>query len=125
MYIAGAAYPLRRDLSLELGRLNLNCPDLNLLVAGDALPGEPSIIKAASRLHLSTAAASGALSRLTDYCSDELLTKIGRRMVPTPPGANLKSEVRNCLQHIRATVEKRLTFDPATERRNFVLMMSD
>ena len=125
MYIANAASTLQMDPSVEFGRVNLNRLDLNLLVALDALLDEQSITKAASRLHLSTSAASGALSRLREFFSDELLTQIGRRMVPTPLGASLKAQVRDCLLHIHATVERRLSFDPATERRNFVLMMSD
>lgn len=99
--------------------------DLNLLVALDALLKEQSITGAGKRLHLSPSATSGALARLREYFQDELLTQIGRRMVPTPLGEVLRSSVRDCLLHIQATVELRPGFDPATSKRRFTLMMSD
>jgi LysR family transcriptional regulator, nod-box dependent transcriptional activator len=105
--------------------MNLNRLDLNLLVALDALLVERSITRAAERLHLSPSATSGALARLRDYFGDELLTQIGRRMVPTPLGESLQVAVRDCLLHVQATVEIKPHFDPATSNHNFKLMMSD
>jgi DNA-binding transcriptional LysR family regulator len=105
--------------------MNLNRLDLNLLVAFDALLETRSITHAAERLHLSPSATSGALSRLRKFFNDELLTQIGRRMVPTPLGESLKDSVRDCLLHVQATVEIRPQFDAATATRNFTLMMSD
>lgn len=105
--------------------MNLNRLDLNLLVALDALLTERSITHAAERLHLSPSATSGALSRLRDFFGDELLTQIGRRMVPTPLGESLQTNVRDCLLYVQATIDMRPQFDPATSTRNFILMMSD
>ena len=105
--------------------MNLNRLDLNLLVALDALLTERSITNAAERLHLSPSATSGTLARLREFFQDELLTRIGRRMVPTPLGESLQLAVRDCLLHVQATVEIRPQFDPATSTRNFRLMMSD
>jgi hypothetical protein len=51
----------------ELGDMNLNRLDLNLLVALDALLVERSITRAAERLHLSPSATSGALARLREF----------------------------------------------------------
>lgn len=105
--------------------MNLNRLDLNLLVALDALLTERSITHAAERLHLSPSATSGSLSRLRDYFGDELLTQIGRRMVPTPLGESLQGRVRDCLLHVQATIDIRPEFDPSSSTRNFILMMSD
>jgi DNA-binding transcriptional LysR family regulator len=105
--------------------MNLNRLDLNLLVALDALLVERSITRAAERLHLSPSATSGALARLREFFGDELLTQIGRRMVPTPLGESLQVAVRDCLLHVQATVEIKPEFDPATSSRNFKIMMSD
>lgn len=105
--------------------MNLRRLDLNLLVALDALLAEQSITRAGQRLHLSPSATSGALARLREYFDDELLTQIGRRMVPTPLGESLRSGVRDCLLHVQATVELRPQFEPARAVRNFTLMMSD
>ena len=105
--------------------MQLNALDLNLLVALDALLAEQSITRAAQRLNLSPSATSGALGRLRDYFGDELLARVGRRMVPTPLGEILRGEVRDCLLHIQAAVQARPSFDPAQARRHFRLMMSD
>jgi DNA-binding transcriptional LysR family regulator len=105
--------------------MNLHRLDLNLLVALDALLTERSITRAGERLHLSPSATSGALARLRDYFGDELLTQVGRRMVPTPLGESLQAAVRDCLLHVQQTVEIRPQFDPATSERRFKLKMSD
>jgi DNA-binding transcriptional LysR family regulator len=105
--------------------MNLNRLDLNLLVALDALLTERSITHASERLHLSPSATSGALARLRAFFADELLTQIGRRMVPTPLGESLQCAVRDCLLHVQQTVDIRPQFDPATSTRNFKIMMSD
>jgi LysR family transcriptional regulator, nod-box dependent transcriptional activator len=105
--------------------MNLNRLDLNLLVALDALLTDRSITRAAERLHLSPSATSGALARLREFFGDELLTRIGRRMVATPLGESLQVQVRDCLLHVQATVEIKPQFDPTTSTRNFKLMMSD
>jgi DNA-binding transcriptional LysR family regulator len=105
--------------------MNLNRLDLNLLVALDALLVERSITRAAERLHLSPSATSGALARLREFFGDELLTQIGRRMVPTPLGESLQVAVRDCLLHVQATVEIKPEFDPTTSHHNFKIMMSD
>jgi len=105
--------------------MNLNRLDLNLLVALDALLAERSITRAADRLFLSPSATSGALARLREFFADELLTRIGRRMVLTPLGESLAVAVRDCLLHVQATVDIKPQFDPATSKRNFRLMMSD
>lgn len=99
--------------------------DLNLLVALDALLLERNITLAGKRVHLSQSAMSGALSRLREYFGDELLTQIGRRMIPTPLGESLADPVKKVLLDIRATVAAQPTFDPATAHRTFRLMMSD
>src|SRR6201996_6890361 len=75
--------------------MNLNRLDLNLLVALDVLLCERSITHAAERLNLSPSATSGALARLRLYFDDELLTQIGRRMMPTPLGESLQASVRD------------------------------
>jgi LysR family nod box-dependent transcriptional activator len=76
-------------------------------------------------MHMSQSAMSGALSRLRDYLGDELLVQIGRKMVPTPLAATLAEPVREILLRIKATVDTKPGFDPATSTRRFSLMMSD
>ncbi len=99
--------------------------DLNLLVALDALLLDRNITLAGKRVHLSQSAMSGALSRLREYFDDELLTQVGRRMIPTPLGEALMEPVRKILLEIQTTVATQPRFDPATAHRCFKLMMSD
>jgi DNA-binding transcriptional LysR family regulator len=99
--------------------------DLNLLVALDALLTERSITAAGVRVHLTQSAMSGALSRLREFFNDELLTQVGRKMVPTPLGESLAEPVRQILLQIRATINSKPGFDPATSTRHFTVMMSD
>jgi DNA-binding transcriptional LysR family regulator len=99
--------------------------DLNLLVALDALLTERSITQAGRRLHLTQSAMSGALARLREFFGDELLVQVGRRMVPTALAESLQQPVHDLLLQIRATIETRPGFDPATSTRHFRLVMSD
>lgn len=99
--------------------------DLNLLVALDALLTERSITEAGRRLHITQSAMSGSLARLREYFGDELLVQIGRKMVPTPLAETLAEPVREILLKVKATVETKPGFDPATSTRRFSLMMSD
>src|SRR5215472_18123748 len=99
--------------------------DLNLLVALDALLMERNITEAGRRLHVTQSAMSGSLGRLREYFGDELLVQIGRKMVPTPLAETLAEPVREILLKVKATVDARPGFDPATSTRRFSLMMSD
>jgi LysR family nod box-dependent transcriptional activator len=99
--------------------------DLNLLVALDALLTERSITAAGVRVHLTQSAMSGALSRLREFFNDELLTQVGRKMVPTPLGESLAEPVRQILLQIKSTINAKPGFDPATSTRHFSVMMSD
>lgn len=99
--------------------------DLNLLVALDTLLEERSVSRAADRLNLSQSALSSSLSRLREYFGDHLLIPAGRRMEPTALGLSLESPVRDILQRVRAAIETRPTFDPATAQRRFRIITSD
>jgi LysR family transcriptional regulator, nod-box dependent transcriptional activator len=99
--------------------------DLNLLVALDALLTDRSITAAGVRVHLTQSAMSGALSRLREFFGDELLTQVGRKMVPTPLGESLAEPVRQILLQIKSTLYATPGFDPASSTRHFSVMMSD
>jgi LysR family transcriptional regulator, nod-box dependent transcriptional activator len=99
--------------------------DLNLLVALDALLTERNITEAGKRVTLTQSAMSGALARLREYFGDELLVPVGRKMVLTPLAASLAEPVSDILLKVKATIGTKPTFDPATSKRRFSLMMSD
>lgn len=99
--------------------------DLNLLVVMDALLAEKSTTRAGERVHLSQSAVSGALARLREFFSDELLVQVGHRMVLTPVAESLAAPIRQWLQSAEAIVNKDTTFDPVNSTRRFRIMLSD
>jgi LysR family transcriptional regulator, nod-box dependent transcriptional activator len=105
--------------------MRLNHFDLNLLVALDALLVEQSTTTAGRRINRSQPAMSCALAKLRRYFNDPLLSRVGRKLVPTPLGASLMQPVRELLLRTEATIQSRPFFDPATARRTFRLLMSD
>ena len=99
--------------------------DLNLAVVLDALLAEQSVTKAGQRLNVSQTTVSDALARLREHFADDLLTQVGKRMVPTTLGASLAQPVRGMLLQADAMLNTRPVFDPVATRRNFTLMLTD
>jgi len=99
--------------------------DLNLVVVLDALLDERSVTRAGVRLNASQTTISDALGRLRQYFNDDLLTQVGRKMVPTPLGESLIGPARTLLLQAEAMVNTRPSFDPAAAVRTFTLMVSD
>jgi len=99
--------------------------DLNLLVALDALLSVKNTTHAGRRINRSQPAMSSALARLREHFEDDLLTQVGRNLVPTPLGESLATQVRDILTRTEATLDARSVFDPASAHRRFKLMMSD
>lgn len=104
--------------------MDLRRVDLNLLRLVEAVLSEGSASRAAERLQLSQPAVSQGLGRARQIFSDPLLVRHGNRLLPTPRGAELRSELRVILDRI-AGVLSPAQFDPATARREFVLAASD
>lgn len=99
--------------------------DLNLLVALDVLLDEQNITRAAGRLHMTQSATSGVLNRLRNYFEDDLLTQVGRKMMPTPLARELHPSVREVLFKIHTSIARRPIDEPATSKRHFRIMTSD
>ncbi|QKJ87125.1 LysR family transcriptional regulator [Paramixta manurensis] len=76
-------------------------PDLNLLIALDALLTEGSVIGAARRLGLSASAMSRTLGRLRAVTGDPLLVRAGRQMVLTPHAEQMRQDAQNALSAAR------------------------
>jgi len=105
--------------------VSLNRFDLNLLTALDALLREKSVTRAGERVCLSQSAMSGALQRLRDYFGDDLLVRSGRELELTPRAAALAAPIRDILISIQAALEVEPSFDPASAKRVFSIVMSD
>lgn len=79
-------------------------PDLNLLVALDALLTDGTVAGAARRLGLSASAMSRTLARLRDATGDPLLVRAGRGLVPTPRATELREQVQKLSREARAVL---------------------
>ena len=76
---------------------NLTRIDLNLLIALQVLLEEQNVGKAAERLFITQSAMSKTLSRLRILFKDDLFTRVGHGIVPTPRALELYSELEPLL----------------------------
>ncbi|HTL33898.1 MAG TPA: LysR family transcriptional regulator [Kofleriaceae bacterium] len=103
----------------------MKTPDLNLLIALDALLQEQNVSRAAKRLGLSTPAMSHALARLRKHLGDPLLVRAGQRMVPTPRAADLRDRVHGLADDALGVLRPEPTRDLKTLERTFRIKASD
>jgi DNA-binding transcriptional LysR family regulator len=100
-------------------------PDLNLLVALDALLAEGSVARAARRLGLTASATSRALARLREITGDPLLVRAGRQLVPSPRAIELRERVAPLLQEAEAVLRPQRVLDLERLARQFTIRASD
>lgn len=103
----------------------MQSPDLNLLIALDALLQEGNVSRAATRVGLSTPAMSHALARLRAQLGDPLLVRAGQRMVPTPRATDLKDRVHALAQEVRAVLAPAAPADLRSVQRAFRVRTTD
>src|ERR1700761_743548 len=103
----------------------MHTPDLNLLIALDALLSESSVAGAARRLGLSASAMSRTLARLRAATGDPLLAPAGRKMVPTPRAEALRAEVSGLSQAAQAVLRPAPPPDIGQLERTFVIRAND
>ena len=104
--------------------MNFRTLDLNLLRVFDAIMASKNITRAAETLAMTQPAVSNALRRLRDALGDELVTRSGYGITPTPRAAALWPAVREALASLQASIAPD-SFVAATSRHNFVLAMAD
>lgn len=95
-------------------------PDLNLLLAFEALWTERSVTRAGRRLGLSQPAMSGALARLRAMLNDPLYVRGRAGLVPTERCEALAGPLSQALRDIRNALG-RTAFDPATTDRRLTI----
>lgn len=100
-------------------------PDLNLLLALDAVLTEESVARAARRLGLSPSATSRALARLRLTTGDPLLVRSGRGLVPTPRAIELREQVGRLVREAHAVLSPAEPPDLATVSRAFTIQTRD
>lgn len=103
----------------------MSIPDLNLLVALDALLTEGSVARAARRLRLSPSAMSRALARLRETVDDPLLVRAGRGLVPTPRAIELRERVSHLVRDAEAALRPAKKLNLKKLVRTFTLRTSD
>lgn len=103
----------------------MQVPDLNLLIALEALLEEGSVVGAARRMHLSAPAMSRTLARIRDTVGDPIFVKIGRRMVPTPRALALQGQVRHAVESAIGLLQPERELDLASLERHFILHAND
>lgn len=96
-------------MSLE----TLSRVDLNLLVSLQVLLEELNVTRSAKRLHVSQPAMSKTLLRLRGVFEDQLFTRSGRGLVPTPRALELKQQLPQLLEGIDGLLVHQ-DFDPST-----------
>lgn len=100
-------------------------PDLNLLVALDALLAEGSVVGAAARLGLSASAMSRTLARLREATGDPLLVRAGRSLVPTPRADELRDRAARLVADARDALRPAAALDLSRLEATFTLRTSD
>jgi len=98
--------------------------DLNLLRVFDEVMSERSLTRAAHNLSITQPAVSNALRRFRQAVGDELITRSGQQMVPTPRALTLWPEVRAALRQLQEVLTPS-SFVPAQANTTFVLAMAD
>src|SRR5437870_11182183 len=99
--------------------MDIRAVDLNLLKAFDALIRERAVTRAAGRIGLSQPAMSHALSRLRSLFADDLFVRTPDRMEPTARAREIAPLVSTAIEHIEATLNLGVGFDPASSERIF------
>jgi DNA-binding transcriptional LysR family regulator len=100
-------------------------PDMNLLIALDALLEEGSVVGAARRMHLSPAAMSRTLARVREALGDPVLVRAGRGLVPTPRALALQAQVRSLVNQATELFQARDEVDMSTSQRCFNIRSND
>ncbi len=103
----------------------MQLPDMNLLVALDALLDEGSVVGAARRMNLSPAAMSRTLTRIREAVGDPILVRAGRGLVPTPKALELQGQVRNVVEQAALLFRSADQVDLSTLRRRFSVRAND
>ena len=100
-------------------------PDLNLLLALDALLDEGSVIGAARRMNLSPPAMSRTLSRIRDALEDPVFIQVGRKLIPTPKALALREQVRMAVEQAAQVFSSNSMIDLKSLDRRFNVRATD
>jgi DNA-binding transcriptional LysR family regulator len=97
----------------------------NHLVVLDALLATHSVSETARRLGLTQSAISHTLKGLRRHYGDEILVRIGGRMLPTPLAESLRQPLGAALRQLNDVAATHRNFDPRSIERTYVVAMRD
>ncbi len=100
-------------------------PDLNLLLALDALLTEGSVIGAARRMSLSPPAMSRTLSRIREALADPVFVQVGRKLIPTPKALALREQVRIAVEQATQVFDSDIEINLKSVDRRFNVRATD
>jgi DNA-binding transcriptional LysR family regulator len=104
--------------------VNFRTFDLNLLRVFDEVMAERNLTRAARNLSITQPAVSNALRRLREVLGDELVSRSGAGVEPTPRALALWPTVRDALRQLQHTLAPG-EFDASTADTTFLLAMAD
>jgi DNA-binding transcriptional LysR family regulator len=104
--------------------MNFRTLDLNLLRVFDEVMTERSLTRAAQNLSMTQPAVSNAMKRLRDALGDELVSRAGYGVEPTPHALTLWPIVRDALATLRASISPE-RFEARTSKHSFTVAMAD
>ncbi len=84
-----------------------------------------SLSRTAERLEVSQPAISLTLAKLRKRFDDPLFVRLGHEMRPSPMTDGLIHSVRESIVALEATLNYRVTFDPASTKRSIRIAMTD
>lgn len=102
----------------------LRSVNLNLLPILRELLRHRSVTQAAHHLNLTQSGVSEALARLRNQFNDDLLIKVGRKMVPTALALTLADRLENVLGDAE-NLFRPTSFDPAAHQRELIIATGD
>jgi DNA-binding transcriptional LysR family regulator len=97
----------------------------NHLVVLDVLLATHSVSETARRLGLTQSAISHTLKGLRQHYGDEILVRLGDRMLPTPLAESLRQPLAAALRQLGDVAATRENFDPQSIERTYVVAMRD
>ena len=100
-------------------------PDLNLLLALDALLDEGSVIGVARRMHLSAPAMSRTLGRIREALGDPVFVQVGRKLIPTPKALAMREQVRLAVEQASQVFAADAEIDLKSLDRRFSVRATD
>ena len=108
----------------EPRQLNFRTLDLNLLRVFDQVMSERNLTRAARNLSMTQPAVSNALSRLRDAVGDQLVTRSGYGVEPTPRALALWPSVADALRQLESSFAPG-DFTASAAKQTFTLAMAD